>query len=336
MQPLIPFFEVPVLQLGPLPIHGFGMLVALGFLIGGNVAIRRANETGLDGEKINTLLGWLVIGTFVGGHVGYGLMYDFENYMRHPEKFLEVWHGLSSMGGFLVCVPLSFWFFRRHKLPVWPYMDSLAIGLSMGWFLGRMGCTVAHDHPGTPSNFFLAKYCRPVEGHTFALPDFMTADTADLRWGPCRYDGDRVTDIAQTVSGEVLEGGVMAVSQAAEPIVVAAHDMGFYEALWSLGVYVLFLFLDRTPRKPGFYVTLLGVLYGPVRFAMDFLRPETTDGRWFLGTALEMTPAQFWAIAFFAVALWGFWLRLRADARPIGPTAPLTPGEPGYAAPAGE
>ena len=30
--PLIPYFEVPVIHLGSLPIHGFGILVALGFI----------------------------------------------------------------------------------------------------------------------------------------------------------------------------------------------------------------------------------------------------------------------------------------------------------------
>ncbi len=136
MEPLIPYFQVPVIHIGPLPIHGFGMLVALGFILGGNVAQWRAERAGLDREAINKLLGYLVIGTFVGGHVGYGLMYEPREYLSNPIKFLQFWQGLSSFGGFVVCVPLSFWFFRHHKLPVWPYMDSLAIGLSLGWFLG--------------------------------------------------------------------------------------------------------------------------------------------------------------------------------------------------------
>ena len=276
MHPLIPYYQVPVIHVGPLPIHGFGLLVALGFILGGNAAMRRAEQTGLDPEAINKLLGWLVLGTFVGGHVGYGLMYEPRAYFEEPIKFLQFWQGLSSFGGFVVCVPLSFWFFRRHKLPIWPYMDSLAIGLALGWFFGRMGCTVAHDHPGSPSNFWLAKYCRPVVDGTLELPSWMVDDHhGDLRWGPCRGVGEAVTSISQQVPADF--GGV-----------VAAHDMGFYEALWSIAVFGLFLLLDRVPRRPGFYVTLLGVLYAPTRFAMDFLRPESTDVRYF-----SLTPAQW-------------------------------------------
>lgn len=323
MQPLIPYYQVPVLQLGPLPIHGFGMLVAAGFVFGGNVAMKRANRSGLDGEAINRLITWLVVGTFIGGHVGYGLMYKPAEYLANPIEFLKVWQGLSSFGGFLVCVPLSIWFFRRNKLAVMPYMDSLAIGLSLGWFYGRMGCTVAHDHPGTPSTFWLAKYCRPVEGHTLALPDFMVdnAHAADLRWGPCLGSGPAVSSIDQQVPLS-FDG------------VLSAHDMGFYEALWSLAVFGLFLLLDRWPRKPGFFFTLLGVLYGPARFAMDSLRPESTDGRWFADTAVAMTPGQFWALVLTAVSLVFFVRVLRSDAAPIGPAAPVGSGPPEAPAPA--
>lgn len=319
MGAMIPYYEVPVLQLGPVPIHGFGILVALGFVLGGEIAKRRGERAGLDPAAIDKVLGWLVLGTFIGGHVGYGLMYEPKEYFADPIKFLQFWHGLSSFGGFVVCVPLAFWFFHKHKLKIWPYMDSLAIGLGFGWFLGRMGCTVAHDHPGTPSDFFLAKFCRPVEGHTLQLPTWMVeANKLDLRWGPCRTSGNPVTSITDMVPAQV------------EGIITSAHDMGFYEALWSLSVFFLFLLLDRVPRRPGFYVTLLGVLYAPVRFGMDFLRPATTDVRY-----LGFTPGQWWSVVFFLVAGYGFYTRLRSADRPIGPTSPLTPPEGGYDAETG-
>jgi phosphatidylglycerol:prolipoprotein diacylglycerol transferase len=270
--PLIPYFDVPIFQIGPLPIHGFGILVALGFVIGGHLSTERAKRLGLDADIINRLIGWLVVGTFVGGKLGYGLMYDWEAYSADPSLFLYPWGGLSSFGGFLVCVPLSVIYFRVNKVPVWPYVDCLAYGLTIGWFLGRMGCTVAHDHPGTPADdFFLGIHCRPVEGHTVEFPAFMVdADHSGQAWGPCRTD----------------------------PNVVAAHDMGFYEALWSLSMYGVFRILDRVPRTAGIYALLLGAAYGPVRFAMDFLRSEATDGR--IG---GFTPGQWWSLVFFVVCV---------------------------------
>lgn len=335
MHPLIPFYPVPVFEIpipgfGTLPIHGFGLLVALGFIFGGNVAMERARKSGLDPEVINRLLSWLVVGTFIGGHVGYGLMYKPAEYLANPIEFLKVWQGLSSFGGFVVCVPLSFWFFRKEKLPIWPYMDSLAIGLSLGWFLGRMGCTVAHDHPGTPSDFWLAKYCRPVEGHTLVLPNWMMeSGHQDFRWGPCAQVGAPITDLHNQLNLSGYSG------------VVSAHDMGFYEALWSLSVFFLFVLLDRWPRRPGFYVTLLGVLYAPVRFFMDYLRPTTTDVRYLTDLIhpagvdpryYGLTPGQMWSIVFLVVSAYGLWKRVQTTDRPVGPTAPLTPEEGGHRA----
>ena len=93
--------------------------------------------------------------------------------------------------------------------------------------------------------------------------------------------------------------------------VVAAHDMGFYEALWSLTMLGIFLYLDRIPRKPGIYAPLLGTAYGFVRFFMDFLRPEWTDVRY-----LGLTPAQYWSVIFFVVFGAILIRQLRSDAEP--------------------
>ena len=263
MKPLIPWFEVPIFNIpipgyGTVPLHGFGILVAIGFMIGGNVAQKRAAAKGDDAEAINKLIGYLVFGTFVGGHVGYGLMYKPHEYLSHPIEFLKFWQGLSSMGGFFVCVPLAIWFFRSNKLNVWRYMDHLAHGMAIGWFFGRMGCFVAHDHPGTPTNFYLGVY-----GTCYGNPDHN----------------------------------------------IACHDMGLYEGLWSLTMFFVLMLLDRVAKlKDGMAVLIFGLSYGPVRFGMDFLRPEATDVRYG-----ALTPAQWGSILFTLVCVWMLSKRMKSD-----------------------
>ena len=275
MKPLIPWFEPPVLPIPvtdpPLELHGFGLLVAIGFMVGGTVAQRRARNMGDDAEAINRLIGWLVLGTFVGGHVGYGLMYKPDEYLANPVEFLKFWQGLSSFGGFVVCVPLAIWFFWKEKLNVWRYMDHLAHGMAIGWFFGRMGCFVAHDHPGTPTDFWLGVY------------------------GICH--------------------GVKDTS-------VACHDMGLYEALWSLVMFVGLVAVDRARKtKDGVQVLVFGLMYGPVRFGMDFLRPEATDARYG-----AFTPAQWGSIVLILACAAMIVQRLRA-ADPEPTDAPAAPEE---------
>jgi phosphatidylglycerol:prolipoprotein diacylglycerol transferase len=51
------------------------------------------------------------------------------------------------------------------------------------------------------------------------------------------------------------------------------HDLGFYEFLFTLMVlYPVTRFLGKKPRPDGFYLTLVPLIYAPVRFGLDFLR----------------------------------------------------------------
>ncbi|MEN0061727.1 MAG: prolipoprotein diacylglyceryl transferase family protein [Myxococcota bacterium] len=296
MAALIPWFEQPILELNEfipgLPdgaaLHGFGLFVALGFVFGGMLAKRRADRYGLSSASIDQLITWLIVGTFVGGHFGYGIMYEPAEYFANPIKFLEFWHGLSSFGGFVVCVPLAVYFFYSKKMPVWPYLDCLAYGLAMGWFLGRMGCFVAHDHPGAETTFFLGVYCQPIPGHVLDLPGWLVqGDGSGMApWGPCARDGS----------------------------IEAVHDTGLYEALWSLGMLGVLTWLDRRPTIPGTLTLTYGLTYGPVRFMTDFLRPEYSDPRVF-----GFTPAQWWSSVFTMVCLAALYWRLQSDEEPLVP-----------------
>ena len=76
------------------------------------------------------------------------------------------------------------------------------------------------------------------------------------------------------------------------------HDLGLYEALWAALVWVLFLALARAPRRTGTYVSLLAVLYAPLRFGLDFLRIHegaNADPRY-----AGLTPAQYGCSLVFA------------------------------------
>jgi phosphatidylglycerol:prolipoprotein diacylglycerol transferase len=69
---------------------------------------------------------------------------------------------------------------------------------------------------------------------------------------------------------------------------VPRHNLGFYEMLYFIPLAALFVALGRRSRRfgPGFFVGLLGVLYAPVRFGLDFLRAGET-------TYAGLTPAQW-------------------------------------------
>ena len=86
------------------------------------------------------------------------------------------------------------------------------------------------------------------------------------------------------------------------------HELGLYEALYMVPVALLFLWMGRSDRPPGFFLALFGLLYAPIRFVFDFLRNadlENHDARY-----AGLTPAQYGMVLMF-FASWGLlvWLR---------------------------
>jgi len=82
------------------------------------------------------------------------------------------------------------------------------------------------------------------------------------------------------------------------------HDLGFYEMAFTAVMAGFLYLLNMRPRPVGFFIGLVGILYGPVRLFLDSLRPESTDARYAM-----LTPAQWGSIAF---TVFGVWTLFRA------------------------
>ena len=82
------------------------------------------------------------------------------------------------------------------------------------------------------------------------------------------------------------------------------HDLGLYDSLCGLVLFLIFLILRRKKWFPGFYVAVFAVWYGAVRFSLDFLRAEDlvgADPRYF-----GLTLAQYFSIILFAGGIYLF------------------------------
>ena len=156
----IPYFEQPRLSLGPLTIHAFGALVAAAVIVGSKVVDRRAQTEGLDPDMAKRLVAWILIPGFIVAHVFDRLVYFPHEWIKNPISIFWIWQSLSSFGGFLGVVIGAWMFARRYKTKgdTWRYLDLIAFGFVFGWVFGRLGCTLAFDHPGRETTSFLAQY----------------------------------------------------------------------------------------------------------------------------------------------------------------------------------
>lgn len=158
---MLPYFQLIVIHLGPLPLQVWGAMVALGILSGLLVFSARVRRHGGDPSRVWELAVPILIGAFFGARIFHILAYDFGFYRLHPEEILKVWHGgLSSFGGFGGAA-LGLWYALWRQNLAWKkfvatYFDDGMTGLWLGWGVGRIGCFLIHDHPGTLSHFALS------------------------------------------------------------------------------------------------------------------------------------------------------------------------------------
>lgn len=165
-----------LLELGPLTIYTYGLLLAAAYLTGLKVATVRASRRGIDSARVLDLGIWIIIAAIVGAKLLL-LAVDFQYFREHPaEIFSLVRSGGVFFGGILVAVPVAIWYVRRHNLPLWPLGDAIAPGIALAHAVGRLGCffggccygrpttmpwgvtfhdAFAHDWVGTPLNVAL-------------------------------------------------------------------------------------------------------------------------------------------------------------------------------------
>ncbi len=280
---MIPYFEQPILRLGPITLHAFGALVGAALLAGSALTVKRCRKAGLDPELGGDLAVYAIVAGFVAAHLYAALAYYPRDVLRDPLLLLKVWENISSFGGFAGGL-IGIWLFFRLRAPgltgdeKWRYLDAVVFVLPFAWVLGRLACTVAHDHPGTVTSFPL--------GVSLATPEAR----------------------AYIASYYEAAGRLAELPPPAQLARMAFHDLGWYEFLYTLVVMVpAFLVLDRTPRRSGFYALAFLFLYVPARFALDFLR--LADARY-----LGLTPAQYAGLAGLAAAGVAVALRRRAPA----------------------
>lgn len=153
---MIPYLEITSIPLGPLTIQTWGLFVAIGIFVGVWMGARMAKRRGLDPAIVWDAAAWIVLGALVMARLSYVAVYDPAPYLADPLSIVAIWNGgMSMFGGFAGAMVAGVLFLRRRKANVWQYVDSIVYGLPLGIGIGRIGCFLIHDHPGTLTQFFL-------------------------------------------------------------------------------------------------------------------------------------------------------------------------------------
>ncbi len=151
---MIPYFQLTTILFGPLTLNVWGLLAAIGFLVGAFVAGRRARAQGMDGALVWDAMWQVVVVSLLGSRLFEVFFYEPRYYWQHPQKIVAFWDGgLSSTGGIIFAGLFLYWFIKKQKLPLLPWLDIFAYAAPLGIMFGRIGCFFIHDHPGTLTSF---------------------------------------------------------------------------------------------------------------------------------------------------------------------------------------
>lgn len=140
MYPVI--FTIPILE--GLKLHTYGLMVALGFLVGIYWVGRESKRLGMPSEKMMDLAFYIVVAGIVGSRLLYVVVEEPRAFIEHPLDIFKVWEGgLVFYGGLMGAVATSAWYMWKHQLNFWKVSDIFIPGVSIGHAIGRLGCFAA-------------------------------------------------------------------------------------------------------------------------------------------------------------------------------------------------
>lgn len=158
----------------PLPLHTYGLMIALGFLTAAHLAARASQRfASLDGtafflpsapsfararkegpeavgraarQHFLDMVLWIFVGAMIGSRVLF-IVVNWsgpDGYGANPARIFQIWKGgLVFYGGFIGAALASVLYARKHRLNFRAVADIAIPGVALGHFFGRMGCISA-------------------------------------------------------------------------------------------------------------------------------------------------------------------------------------------------
>ena len=264
---------IPTLDLGPVGVSPHGIGIAVGFLVGAQLAVSRARKRGGPPENdFWNALFWGLLGAIIGARVGYviGHFSEVTNDGRDLLGIIRVWEGgISLIGGLTGGVLAALPYILRKKMGFWRTMDFAAPGMAIGIVIGRVGDLIIGDHLGKPTDFALGWRC-------LGSPS-----------GP-PLEAERY--IEATRAGNYPSLGCFD---------IVLHQTALYDFFSTIALLGVLLWLGRRVRNVGFLILVFAVWYGAMRVITDFLR---VDKRYFGLTGSQLMTLAVGLLALYLVA----------------------------------
>ncbi|AOJ14102.1 prolipoprotein diacylglyceryl transferase [Burkholderia vietnamiensis] len=283
-----PNFDPVAIHLGPLAVRWYGLMYLVGFIaaiVVGRVRLKLPHVAaqGWTAKDIDDMMFYGVLGTVLGGRLGYVLFYKADFYLSHPLDIFKVWEGgMSFHGGFLgvtLAMILFAWQRKRHWLQV---TDFVAPMVPTGLAAGRLGNFINGELWGRVTD--------PSAPWAMLFPGAMRDDAAWLPKHPALVEKWHLADVFMQYQ------------------MLPRHPSQLYEiALEGVVLFFVLFFFSRKPRPMGAVSALFLIGYGLARFTVEFARePDDFLGLLALGLSMGQWLSLPMIVAGIAMLVWAY------------------------------
>ena len=145
----------PVLHLGPLPIHWYGIMYAVAFLVAYQFGVLPyATRRGIPKSVAEKITVWTIVFGLLGGRLYYVVQQPnlWQNYVLHPINIIAFWQGGMAFFGAIIVgfITLAICAWRYGYNP-WIALDGGVLFAVVGQPIGRIGNIINGDILGAPS-----------------------------------------------------------------------------------------------------------------------------------------------------------------------------------------
>ena len=162
-------------SIGPLNIHYYGLVIALGLVLAVVYACRRSKEFGITEDDLLDGVLWVTPFAILCARAYY-CVFSWEQYASDPISVLYIWNGgLAIYGGVIGAVLGVIVFCKIKKLKISAVLDMVLIGFLIGQSLGRWGNFFNREAFGaeTDSFFRMGLYNFKTGVTTYYHPTFL-------------------------------------------------------------------------------------------------------------------------------------------------------------------
>lgn len=156
------YIDPVAFNLGPLSVRWYGIIIAVGILLGYFVAQRALVKAGLHKDTLVDIIFYSALFGFIAARI-YFVIFQWPYYVENPSEIIKIWHGGIAIhggliGGFIAGVIAC----KVKNLNPFQIGDIVAPSIILAQGIGRWGNFMNHEaHGGPVSRAFLEKLHLP-------------------------------------------------------------------------------------------------------------------------------------------------------------------------------